>query len=417
MTDHTPRATKAGFDPARLLASPRFAQWLLGFMGWLALVLLLPLVLNGPGAGEAARRFASTSLPFLAVYGLLAGSLLVCMIGRVNGVRRRVSANPRPRLSVGSNSVVAPSDFDAAKATRTLRRAGYRHVATGTSWVWGVKYRWSPIGTLVLHSSVLLALLGAALAVTPGVDRMTHVSALQGVPVTATDGVPALRLESLEAVPGEQGTLLRLSGVVRTAAGRAVRVRPDLPALVNPITAVVVEDYDLAPTFSVVPTSAPFPITREAKPLRLRKRGSVDRMILDAGRLGTYRITVRLVEAHPGAVIATTERRGTRGAWRLIDSERRLGPGGVARIGKIRLRFEGLSQYAVLRVHRAPSGSIIGLALLMAVLGAGLRLLTPRNEATIASVADSTVVTVAVDAYKGSRSAAARLALAFEETT
>ncbi len=417
MTDNIPPAKRAAFDPARLLASPRFAQWLLGVLAWVALVLLIPLVINGPGAGEAAQRFASVSLPFLALYTLLAGSLLVCMVGRFNGVRNRVSVRPRPRLSVGSNSVIAPSDFDPETAASVLRRAGYRHVETNGSWAWGVKYPWSPLGTLILHSSVLVALLGAALAVTPGIDRMTHVSALQGVTVKATDDVPELRLKSLDAVPGEQGTLLRLSGVVQTATGREVRVRPDLPALVDPITAVVIEDYDFASTFSAVPTGALLPVTRQVKALRLRKSGAADRLILDAGALGTYRITVRLDKANPENVIATTERRAARGAWRLVDSERAFSKGEVATVGKIRLRFEGLRSYAILRVHRAPSGSIIALALLSAVLGAGLRLLLPRNEATIANVADSTVVTVAVDAYKGSRSASAKLALAFEEAT
>lgn len=416
MTDSNLKAEKSrNLDPARLLASPRLAQWVLIVLAVLILLVLLPLVVGGPGAGEAAQRFAADSLQFLVLYLILAGSLLVCMVRRLKGVARRVGIAPAPRLRVGSQTVVVSSEFDVTHAARVLKWAGYGHIATNDGWVWGVKHRWSPLGTLVLHSAVLLALVGAALAVIPGVDQMAHVSALPGQTVRLSPDAPELRLASLDARRSKEGTLIGLSAVMRTLGGKYYLLHRDLPVLVSPVTAVIAEDYDVAPSFSIQPTGSPSPVYRRTAALRLRRGAERDRMIVDAGRLGTYRITVRLDPTDSDNVIATTERRVERGMWKLIDSERTFRPGDVVRVGAVRLVFDGLQPYAILRVHSAPSGPIITIALLAAMFGTSLRLLFPRAEATIAQLGSSTSATVVVDAYKGSRSASAALAIAFEE--
>lgn len=413
--NENPKASSSelrNLDPAHLLTSPRLAQWVLGVLVAIALGVLLPLVFQGPGAGEAAHRFVTDSVPLLALYLLLAGSVLACMVRRAKSVVRKLGAQPRPRLKPADVSVIVPVGFEPRQAAAVLRRAGYRHVSTTDRWAWGVKHRWSPLGTLLLHAAVLLGFVGAALAALPGMDRVEHLRVMPGERARVIAGSPHVTLQDLSARPGEGGALAALGAVVTASNGRRVRLRPDMPALIDPTTALVIEDYDLAPTFSVVPTSSLQPAFSKTAPLRLRRDGAVDRMTLSGERLGTYRLTVRLDRGDRERVVVLVERRdkALAGKWRLVHLETVLSRGELVKVGKARLRFDGLQRWAVVRAHRAPSAPVIGLALLVAVVGACLRLLLPRAEATVAIAGEGCAATVSVDAYRGSRSASAALA-------
>lgn len=400
-------------DMAQLLASPRTAQWVLAAMALITLSVLLPMVIAGSGAGEAAQRFASIAWPLLGLYIALAGSLLACMVRRLKGVARKAAVDPRPRRRASAATVLAPVDFDADAAADVLRRAGYRHVAQDEAWVWGVKHRWSPIGTILLHVAVLLGIVGAALAILPGVDRVEHVRALLDVETRLPFGTRSLTVSSLNAVRSADGTFLSLSALAETESGRRIALRPDLPAIVGPFSGVVLEEADISARFSVMPTSTATPDYGRTHALRLSRAGSVDRLEIGTARLGTYRVIVRSDAEDAAQAIVRVERKQRSkggGEWRLVQAEKSMAPGDMLRVGRARLRFDGFGRWASLRIHKAPSAVMIFIALVLSVLGASMRLLLPRAEATIARSDGGSIATVSVDAYRGSRSASAQLA-------
>lgn len=399
-------------DPATLLASPRLAQWLLAALGALTISVLLPLVVSGPGAGEAAHHFASDSLLLALLYLMLAGSLVACMQKRWKSVARRMGAEPKPRLRPAAETVVMPIDFDAATAEQVLRSAGYRCVQRGDGWVWGLKNRWSPLGTIVLHFAVLVGLLAAAVGALPGVDSVEHARVRVGARASLPLEAGELTVTRLDARHAEADTLASLTARAVVPSGRTVTLRTDMPTLIGPATAVVAEDYDLAPRFSLLATDAATarPATVAAPPLRLRRAGAADRMVIGHRGLGSYRLTLRANTELPSTPTAMVERR-IRGRWRLVYSERALSPGDRFRVGRAWLRYDGMERWASLRVHRAPSAPLTALAIVLAVVGSCARLIFPRVEATVAARPDSTVAaTVSIDAYRGSRSASALIA-------
>lgn len=415
MNDKRPPKSEAPAAPVRLSA-PKTAQTIMIAMAVIAALVLLPLTLLGGGAGESARRFASGSVAALGLYALLAGSLIACMIPRLRGVPRRVSTAPRPRLRAEPHTVVMPTPFDPPAAARTLKRAGYRHIEISERSVWGVKNRWSPMGTIVLHASLLLGVVGVGVAAIPGLETMTHAAALPGEALEGPNGSQPLTLARFAAEEGPEGTIDRLMAVVTTASGREVSVRPDLPALVGPVTAVTVEDFDVAASFSLLPTASAEPAYRHTAKLRLRSNASHDVATIDAGELGLYRVMVRRVHGAPETVLASVERL-EQGEWRLVGPRSIYRRGELAELDGARLRFHGLEPYALLRMHRSPSAPLITLALLCAVAGACMRLVFPRREATVAAMDGGSGVTVVVDVYKGSRNESSRLALRLGEAS
>lgn len=397
-------------DLAAVLASPRTAQYLLGTLFGAVLVTVLPLAVLGPGAGEAARRVTAAAVPLIVLYLLLGAALTACMVRRFGSVQRKTRLEPMPRSGKNDLTICTSEPYDPDVAVKALRSLGFRRIRVLDDRVWAVKNRWSPYGTLLLHFSMLLLLAGAALSAIPGHNVMAHMEALEGESAHSEGRIESLTLSSLTAERDATGALIALRGKVTNKAGRTFTVRPDLPAIVNPMTVVMLEDQDLAASFTLSALDGSGRGVTITEPLRIVAEGAHDTIVIKAERLGRYRLVLRTASNISGGVVGSLERYENGGWWKLIAEERTYTPGQTLWLDGAQLRFNGLSEYAILRAHRSLAAPIIGLGLLAAVLGTVLRLMLPRTDATVLAEADGCAVTVHEDVYRESRAKSALLA-------
>jgi len=112
----------------------------------------------GSSPPEVVRNIASLS-PFWLVYALLLVNTGVCLWRRVGLLRRQVSAAESLAHGTPSWEVKTRPGLESERVQASLRRYGFSAQLEGTG-VWGVKNRWTTLGTYLFHGAFFLVAAG-----------------------------------------------------------------------------------------------------------------------------------------------------------------------------------------------------------------------------------------------------------------
>lgn len=258
-----PRVTLRGLLPA---AFALLAGWKLSVVVMIAGVLYeVLLAIWARSSPPHVVQSIATLAPFWVFYALVLANTAVCLWCRVPLLVREVGAGPvldsrRPAFQQETGPRTASDIRDA------LRRRGYRVVARGEG-LWGVRRRWSPIGTYVFHLSFFLLAIGFLttrlfrdesrvwVAVGETFSGTTEQFVGREPPRRFSAGPP----ETVFTVDGIRPELWRdellfteLSADLRFADGTRATTRINRPILLGPASFLRLSGFGYAPRYEVI---------------------------------------------------------------------------------------------------------------------------------------------------------------------
>jgi hypothetical protein len=428
------------------LASPTLATVVMAAWAALLLVWVLPFELYGL-PGERIRTLVSSEPFFWVVYVLLIASTAACILPRVaRDYRRSRSLPSADRAPSQGSGTLAPVPWRSERAEAALGRAGYRTRVSGDGWVWGVRHRWSPLGTALFHASFFLLLAAALVAASPAwrFSGKTAVSVGERVgPATPIyfekDGKaapPAVTFTLVSITPRFYRDILlftRLDSVLRKQDGSLQGVAVGSPWILGPSDALFVTDFGWTLEAQASSTETA-PLPPSIYRLKTFPSGTPDEFKVRASGIEgdrDYRVRVRLYgdfvdrSGKPGsasfnlrnpAALITVTRILSNDAERTVVSDRLVRIPGTVPIGEDTLRLERVGYYGVFRVVRSYSAPLAFLGLILGAAGLVMRLLLPRRQVLLAAHADGVVVSARSDVYGRDERAEARIAEGWDES-
>ncbi|MCL4079187.1 cytochrome c biogenesis protein ResB [Coriobacteriia bacterium Es71-Z0120] len=414
----------------RYVGSRRFAAFLL--VVWIVLLLVWIVPFQAYGLPEPQIRAIVYGEPFFRVlYALLAANMVACIAVHTGTalarVRRTPSDSERPAVLGGVPLRDAPS-VGAEQVQRVFAAVGFRRPVAGDGWVWAVKNRFSPLGTVVFHAGLVVLLSGVTAGVlwpnlrfqgnlvlaegetfggaeSAYIDRSSESSAS---PPTLSFQVESVRprfyedmllFTSLEAEVRENGRL------------HAVSVsRPWFPRL---DTSVSLSDFGYALEVVARGDDGSAPV-RSVYKLKAFPSGQRDTIEISVGA-DRYRVYVQVYgdyidrNGKPGVqsfnsddprLVVSVARVLTGGAGeRVLADEQLVRIGEPVEVPRLTLEFPGLRHYGVFRVVRDPVAPVVAIAVVLVVVGVALRLAFPRTEALFVADGASGRVSVRSDFY------------------
>jgi len=415
----------------RLLGSWRLATLLV--VAWAALVVvwIIPFEFYGlPGA--QLKAIVYREFFFRALYAALAVSTIACMALRVTPVLRRMSRRPSEQAvpKLPSDARVAMGAYESGRAEAVLASMGFRDQVRGAGWVWGVRNRWSPVGTLLLHAAVLV-LMTAGLVAVFGAPQFSGEAVVAPGERFDSKADQWASIDTTGAQPPELAFTMRqvnasfyrdillftdLEAVLDDESGRPRSMTLASPWVRWPDGLVAIKDFGYSADVVVSTATTTSPV-RTYK-LKVFPSEITDTFDVKVG-LKDYRIYLRVYGDYvdksgtPGnrsfnlvnpRIVAQAKEVLSSGTEVDRGSEVLIAPGEPIEVPGGRIVIEQLQRHAVLRITRVPAAPWILLAVVMASVGAWIRLVTPRQEATISST-DGAEVSLAVldDTYRRAR--------------
>lgn len=392
------------------LGSRRFA--LAVMLAWTALLLVWVVPFEFYGLPEARIRAIVQGEPFFqAVYAVLAVCTLVCIAvrwpGVVSRVRRLPSADRRPHAGEG---LEADGRFDAERAEAALTSAGYRRTVSGDGWAWGVRRRYAPLGTLVLHLAITASIVALAVATVPSLRFAGNLVLAEGEtfsgdmgayidkPDDATGAAPALAFKVERLSPRFYEDILlftQLDATVRSgdALHSIALSRPWAP---RADTLVSLSDFGYALDV-IVGSSESTAQVREVRKLKAFPAGQEDSFEAGMGDV-RYRVyvkvygdyvdksgtpAVRSFNADNPYLLVSIGRTLAASGERMLVEDRLIRVGDTVPLPGGSLTFARLRHYGVFRVVRDPSMLLVAATLLCLAVGSVMRLAFPRVEALV----------------------------------
>jgi len=413
----------------RYIASRRVAAFLL--VAWLMLVLFWVVPFDLYGLPESQVRSIVYGEPFFrAVYTLVAFNTAACIIAHTGIAFARARSVPSvsERL-VGARQgrVALSSPARPEDVGRALAAEGFRGVRTGDGWIWAVKNRWSPIGTVLFHTGLILLLCGVSVGIlAPGTRFQGDLVLAEGesfdgergayidLPDDASKTPPQLHFTVERVQPRFYRDLLLFTSLEATVRSGGVRhavsvSRPWLPSL---SASVSLTDFGYALDV-VARGDRAKEVQRAVYKLKAFPSGQRDVIEIAVGA-DRYRIYVEVYGDYVdrGGKPAT-ESFNTDDPRLLVSVARALGAGGERMLAKDRLLrigdrlevpgltlgFPRLRHYGVFRVVRDPAAPLVASALALALLGVTWRLVFPRTEASYVEEGSLPSIAVRSDFY------------------
>lgn len=428
----------------RFLGSRRFAATLM--ISWTILLVMwvVPFIFYGLPAVQI-ERIITGEIFFRIVYVLVLVATAACITARIpaliSTVRKMPSPAARPRVT-GMPSVL-PGDWDPDRARRTLDAAGVRQRVIGDGWMWGVRNRYSPLGTVLFHLAFFFILGAAALGLSGGARFEGKTVVAEGETFTSKGRdsysdlltpeakIPRLTftLESFEPRFHEDILLFtKLEGVVRDARGSSHRIRLGSPWIATPTTLVSVEDFGYAATAVLrrADDTTIGPSTYKLKVFPSQLEDSFD----VPGAMSPYRVEVRVYGDYvdrggkPGSasfnrsnprLLLTVNRVLSTGAAEPLIEDRLVRLGEPLDLGSETLTITELPYYGVFRITRVTWVPLTAVGVLLLAAGAVLRLAFPRTEVLLLSTAEGVVVSVRDEVYRRAPALSARVLEAWED--
>lgn len=425
---------------SRILSSPRSGTVLMLVWALLLVVWVVPFQFYGLPQ-EQVRAIVRSEYFFVIVYVALVVTTVACLIPRFRSIVSRArhipASDAHPSMTAG---VLLEETWDAEKAVAVLRKSGYRRVAVGEGWAWGVKRRFSPLGSLAFHGSFLV--LAAAVLVAhyiPSFSGSVVVSEgetfsgararYEDVRKQPPSGPPprvSFKVDAIEPRFHDDVLLFtRLDSRLRTAGG-VETVRVGAPWFPSPTTVVRIEDFGYSlevedrfaagtPRQSVYRLHA-FPSGQsDSFQYDSDAPGSNDKYIVTIAVYGDYRPSR---DSAPGVasfnlsnprLLVSIQRLLSNGERRSLVDRRLVRPGTVFDLPSGPLKIVGVSEWGRFRVTDDPAMPVFLLAVLIGTGGVVTRMAFPRVEALLLSGPDGIGVGVRRDAYGSSVRLAARI--------
>lgn len=425
----------------RFLSSPQLGTVLVLVWALLLVVWVVPFQFYGLPQ-QQVRAIIGAEYFFVTVYVAVLVSTVACLIPRFRSIVDRARRIPLADASPTIHGVTrVESGWDAERAARCLARAGFRKRVAGDGWVWGVKRRWAPLGSLLFHGSFLLlaaaVLAGHLLPAFSGSAVLSEGERFTGARPQYEDvetkgpgkDIPRISFTVDSITPRFYRDVLlftRLDARIRTPGGpRTVAV--GTPWFPDASTMVRLEDFGYA--LEVQDRFAPGAPRQSAYKLHAFPSGqadsfeyasdapgSNDKYIVTAIVYGDYRPSRRSV---PGVasfnlsnprVLVTIQRLLSNGERRTLVDRRLAKAGTTFRLPSGPFTIAGVSEWGRFRVDREPAMPLFLAAILLGVAGVVVRMAFPRTEALFSAVDDGMAVSVRQDLYGVSAQASRRLA-------
>lgn len=413
----------------RALGSWRLAALLVVAWAALLVVWVIPFQFYGlPVMQMKAIVYRETF--FQILYGALAVTTITCMGVRMGSIVRRVWRRPLPDAAsprLPDDATVISSSWESVPSV--LRRAHFTRVVQGDGWTWGVRRSWSPFGTLLLHMAVLVLMLAGLVAVYGPPAFSGEAVVTPGEPFTGAPSEwasvqdPAVKPPVIKFTTGPveasfyRDLLLftRLEALVTENDGRPRRISLASPWMVSPDTLVAIKDFGYSVDV-VASTDASVAPVRTYK-LKVFPSEITDSFDVSVGAK-TYRVYLKVFGDYvdeagvPGnrsfnlvnpRMLVTVKEVLTSKAEVERVPETLVAPGDPILVPAGRVAITGVDRHAVLRVTVVPASPYIALALVMAVTGALMRLVWPRQEVTAVDASDGIRLLVIDDTYQRDR--------------
>ncbi len=433
----------------RVLGSRRFTAFVLAVWFGLTVVWLVPFGVYG--LPDAQIRTIVYGEPFFrAVYALVTLNAIACMVVAVGTTLATARRYPSPTStpSVAQRGALRRErvSYEPTAARAALRAYGCRHVVCGEGWCWGVRHRWSSLGTVLFHVGLIVAFSGMFIeASVPAVRFQGDLVLAEGescsggadtayidVPEGASPVSPAVAFTVERVEPRfYRDILLFTSLTAHLRSGDKVHeVRVSHPWIVAPDTMVSITDFGYALDIETRSGSARESV-RSVYKLKAFPAGQSDTIDVAVGDAG-YRMTVTVFgdyidrDGTPGVrsfnsddprVLVSVARKLKAGGERVLISERLMALGDAVTVPHGEIRIPRLRHYGVFRIVRDPLAPIIAFGLACVVVGVSLRLLLPRTEALVMGEGDGIVVSVRSEIYGQRPELAARIARYLEGTS
>jgi hypothetical protein len=411
---------------------------------WLGLLLvwIVPFQLYGLPA-EQLRNIIYREAFFIWVYVALAVVTVSCVTARAGDAWKRALRAPAvgTKLRPVGQPVGIAGAWDSARAMRALQAAGLGRRVEGDGWVWGVRHRWSSLGTVASHLAIVLVILLGAWWVSRPEPFQGSVLVAEG---ERFDGALSSYVETMGAEPPavafdlvsvdprfHEDVLLftRLDCQLVSNTGRTHSVRLGKPWYPEPTTQVAIEDFGW--TAEVLggreSTTVVGPSVYKLQVFPPGSPDYIDVAIEDA----RYRLKVVVYgdyidrDGVPGVrSFNLTEPRIGLSAWRILANElpveifkdRVIAPGEqVSLAGEDSVVVLDVATYGKFRISRVfpvPAALVVGLLMLA---GFSARLVVPRVEAVLAPGEGGSVELRVRSEIYGPARYAERVARAWEE--
>lgn len=414
----------------RLVASPRLAVTLM--LSWVALMVVwaIPFVFYGLPADQIAR-IVTEELFFRILYVLLSLATATCIAARISVLIRRVRRAPSPNSAPRSGrhaSFVCEGEWSSNRAQSALRALGMSGVVVTDTWAWGVRNRYAPLGTILLHTALLLIVAASVVPLVIGPAFEATAAVTEGETFDSQGKDPfAEELKTDAPVPDVAFTLnslqprfhedlllfTKLEGILSDKSGRVHRMRLGSPWFVSPTTMVSVEDFGYSAEARIVRpdglVTGPFVYRLKVFPSELRDYFDI------TSEDDAYRVTVQVFgdytdkDGSPGlasfnrdnprllvTVHRVLESKGTVPVVeeRLVELREPIDLGGNV------LTIDALPYYGVFRISRNSVAPLAMVALLLLVTGAVMRLCFPRIEVLLLHESGAVSFHVMDDTYR-----------------
>lgn len=427
----------------RTLGSYRLSVVLM--LAWVSLLLVwvAPFHVYGLPEGQVQQIVRSETF-FLVLYVLYAINAIACLLVRLPAVLARckvreeiddlmLPSGPGARVSAGG------ARSGSVGLAQALARAGFRHVVAGDGRAWGVKRRFGPLGTLVLHAAVLVLFAGGAAFYRPGGTFAANSVVAEGETFTGEEDAyvevlsrgtppdPSAVTFSLDSVAPEfhSDILLftRLDATVHRPWDERIEMSLASPWVVSPTTVVAIEDFGYAPVFTVGGETISYK-TSTFPP------GATDTIEVSVGD-AKYELDLKVFsdyfekDGEPASrtfnlanpVLEVSARKVLSNRTEVtLESGHLIRPGESIDVDGARIRLDDVTYYGVFRVVSSATIPVVVAGLLLVVAGASMRLLFPRTETLVVVDGEDIVVWVKRDLYGRSSRLAQRVARRVEET-
>lgn len=393
----------------RLLASPRLGTVLVLVWALLLVVWVVPFQLYGLPRQQVSA-IVEREYFFLAVYVAVLVTTLACLAPRAVVMVRRARRIPGAEDPPPSDApVTSSSPWDPAHAERALASAGYRRRVVGDGWVWGVRRRWSPLGSLLFHGSFFALALAVAVAYySPsfqGSAVLSEGEAFSGgreqyeeVSVEDASALPPVAFRVASITPRFYRDVLlftRLDAEVVGSGGGRHTVRVGGPWFTSPTTSVRIEDFgyslELADgaskksagrsVYKLQAFPSGQPDSFEYQPPGTQSKYDVTVVVFGDYRRGPRGDGVRSFNLSRPYVSVTVDRLLSTGERRRVVEPRTVPVGSEIMLPEGPVRIAAVSEWGRFRVTSDPSGPWFLAAVALGLAGLAWRIVFPRTEA------------------------------------
>jgi hypothetical protein len=386
--------------------SPDLGQWLgstrlsVVLMVVTAQYYLFLAIWSGSSPPHVVQNIAGL-IPFWLLYALLLINTGVCLWRRLPVLRRDVAAAPRLAERPAEWELETAPGTSVEEARALLRRIGFRRTVVDDGRVWGLRRRWSALGTYLFHGAFFLLAAGFLLTFLSRQEATVRIATGEqysgrpdqvvsiSPPRALAAGIPALDFKVERILPEfwrDQLLFTTLEAEIERGGGARSLTRINRPLWVGPATFLRLSGFGYAPRYEIVDRRGVVLGGAFIK-MNVFPPGQRDYFVLPDHPHRIYVEVLPDVEMEQGAPVTSSlnlvnpavELRVFRGRVDLGGGLLRQGEG--FEFEGLTLRFPEIRYWGEFSIVRDPGAPLLFLGYLIALTGLSLKLPGRRAEA------------------------------------